>query len=89
MAGKVEFGAKDVKGPRTTIYTLLNRHGINVMEMDPVIKSESLRDQTDQQLLDARNFPSQAGEEAAIQKGILTETGDFLITEEGEFLIQE
>jgi len=92
MAGKVEFGAKDVKGPRTTIYRLLDRHGINAMEIaDPVLKSESLREQTDQQLLDALNFPSvhpaEAGTTAA--KGILTEAGEFLITESGDFIIQE
>ncbi len=92
MAGKVEFGARDVKGGRKTIYVLLNQHGINAMEIaDPVIKSESLREQTDQQLLDALNFPSvhpaEPGTEAA--DGILTETGEFLITEDGDFIIQE
>lgn len=50
MAGGVEFGSPSLKGGRKTIWTKLNRHGINAAEMDPSIKSESLRDQTDEQL---------------------------------------
>ena len=91
MAGKVIFGARDVRGGRKQLFTLLSRHGINAMEMDPVIKSESLREQTLEQLKQAETgFPSPTPlTEAEVINGILTEAGEFLITEDNDFLIQE
>lgn len=53
MAGKVSLGARDLKGGRKRIWAELNNHGIVTMEMDPSIKAESLRDQTDEQLAEA------------------------------------